>query len=325
LIWRASETRAREADRRSPHFTTTKPLSSMRHAIDQSPSATIRSIIAMLVAQAVFTANDTCVKLVAEGLPIGETMALRNGFATLYILVFAVLAGGLGMPRDVPVKAFGWRIVGEIGSTIAFLWALTRMPLADITALGQITPIAITAAGALFLREPVGWRRWLAALLGLLGVLLIVQPGTSAFTWAAVIALMANALGVLRDLATRVIGPSLSTLALVLSSVAAVLLAGIALLPFETWQIPSARELLLAMAAGLFLTLGYAFLIISLRTGDLAAVSPFRYSAILWALFAGYLLWGELPGPVPGLGIAIVVAAGLYTVHWERNSRQTSR
>lgn len=269
----------------------------------------------MLISQAAFTANDTCVKLVTEGMALGETMVLRNASATALILGYGLLAGGLVLPRNVPARPFGWRIVGEIGSTFLFFWALTRMPIADITAIGQITPLAITAAGALFLGEHVGWRRWIAAIVGFAGVLLIIQPGTSAFTWAAVVALGANAMGVLRDLATRILGPSLSTSTLALTSVVAVMVSGLAMAPFETWHLPSWREAGLLAVGGLFLSLGYVFLIVSLRTGDLATVSPFRYSAVLWAILSGYVLWGELPGLLPAAGIVIVVAAGLYSLH----------
>lgn len=286
--------------------------------IDLSRAATLKSIVAMLAAQAAFTANDTCVKLVTESLPLGETMVLRNALASLYILVYAAFAGGLSIPADTPRRAFSWRLVGEIGSTLLFLWALVRMPIADITAIGQITPLAITAAGAIFLGEPVGWRRWTAAFVGLAGVLLIVQPGTSAFTWAAIIALASNGFGVLRDLATRVIGPGLSTLTLTLTSIMTVMVAGLFFIPFETWHVPSGREAAILIVGAALLILGYALLIISMRTGDLATVSPFRYSAVLWALLSGYVLWGELPNVPSSIGIAIVVAAGLYALHRQR-------
>ncbi len=285
------------------------------HHIDKSHGATLKSVGAMLVAQAAFTANDACMKLAGETLPIGETVTLRNGFAAIYILIYAAFFGGLLFPRGALGSAFSWRIVGEIFSTFLFFWALARMPLADITGLNHITPLAIIAAGAVFLGEPVGWRRWLAAFAGLIGVLLIVQPGLTTFTWAAVIALIANAFGVLRDLATRVISPAFSTLALTLVSIVAVMLAGFSFAVFEEWRIPTAREFGLLMVAASFLTLGYFFIILSLRLGDLAAVTSLRYSAVVWALVLGFLIWGHLPDVMTSAGIVIIVAAGLYALH----------
>jgi drug/metabolite transporter (DMT)-like permease len=102
-----------------------------------------------------------------------------------------------------------------------------------------------------------------------------------------------------------------------------VLLSGLCLVPFETWQWPGVREIAIMFLGSLCLAMGYVLLIISLRTGDLAAVSPFRYSAILWAVLSGYLLWDQLPKATPALGIAIVVAAGLYALHTERLARQS--
>ncbi len=286
--------------------------------IDTSRRATLESIGAMLVAQAVFTFNDACMKLVTETLPLGEALVLRNGVACLYLLMYAALFGGLRLPRRIPSHAFGWRIVGEIASTFLFFTALAGMPIADLTALAQIAPLALTAAGALFLGEPTGWRRWLAALAGFVGAMLIMQPGSGAFTWASVIGLGAIAFGVLRDLTTRVVGLSFSTLTLVFTSIGSVFLASFSLALVETWAWPSGREIGIVLAGSLFLIAGYVFLIRSLRTGDLAAVNPFRYSAILWAIVVGWVLWGELPGEIPAMGIVIVVAAGLYTLHRER-------
>lgn len=292
------------------------------HLIDVSHSATLKSIFAMLAAQAVFTANDTCVKLVTEVLPLGETLVLRNAIATAAVLVYAALFGGLTWPRTKLGATFWWRIVAEIGATFMFFFALSRMPIGDITGLSQITPLAITAAGAVFLGEKVGWQHWAAAVAGFFGVLLIIQPGTSAFTWAAVIALGANAFGVLRDLTTRVVGPAFSTLTLTFTSVFAVLVSGFALAPFEVWQWPGLRETGILLLGSVCLAAGYVLLIVSLRTGSLSAVSPFRYSAIVWAVLSGYLLWGHLPDTVPAIGIAIVVAAGLYALHYERTEQQ---
>lgn len=133
-------------------------------------------ILAMLASMAFFVANDTCVKLIGEKLPLGELILLRNTAATIYILAFAAAFGGLMLPVNPPKRLLGWRMVMEVLSTLFFLSALIALPIADATAIAQFTPLAMTAAAAVFLKEPVGWRRWLAALVGLIGVLLIARP-----------------------------------------------------------------------------------------------------------------------------------------------------
>ena len=149
--------------------------------------ANITGIAAMLASMAAFVANDTCVKLIGETLPLGELIALRNVVATLYILAFAAIFGGLTLPENPQKRLLGWRLAAEFFSTLFFLSGLIALPIADATAIGQFTPIAITAAAAIFLKEHVGWRRWLATVFGLVGVLLIIRPGTSAYSPAALL------------------------------------------------------------------------------------------------------------------------------------------
>ena len=105
---------------------------------------------------------------------------------------------------------------------------------------------------------------------------------------------------------------------LTLMSAVAGVAAGVMLLPFETWVWPSARELGLIMLTALFLTLGYIFVIIAMRNGEVAVVSPFRYAVILFALLAGWVMWNELPDAIQFLGIVILTVAGIYTFHRER-------
>ncbi|MEQ1717155.1 MAG: DMT family transporter [Hyphomicrobium sp.] len=275
-------------------------------------------ILAMLAGMAFFTANDTCVKLIGEKLPLGELIVLRNVASTAYILAFAAVFGGLTLPRHPPVKPLIWRMIAEAASTLLFLSALIAMPIADATAIMQVLPLAITVAAAVYLKEPVGWRHWLAAIAGLCGVLLIAKPGTSAFNPAALLLLLAVGLVVARDLLTRVISNSVPTLTLTLMSAAAVAPSGLLLLPFETWVWPGPRELLLLAIGGACLTLAYALVIVAMRAGEVAVISPFRYAVILFAIFAGWLVWDETPDGVQLLGIAVLTAAGIYTVHRER-------
>lgn len=290
----------------------------------------LRGIVAMLISMAAFTANDVCVKLSSESLPLGEIIALRNAFASLFIVAalvyasggFAAAVRGLGLGTLTSGnlrRLLAWRLVGEVVATLLFLAALIRMQIADVTAIMQFTPLAVTAGAALVLGERVGWRRWLAAGIGLLGVLLIVRPGSTAFTPAALLALTAIGFVVVRDLATRRISVSaVSTSTLTLMSAVSVMASGLMLAPFETWSWPRPGEVATLMAAGAFLVAAYAFIIVAMRAGEVAVVGPFRYSVILWALAAGIAIWGEWPDRIAMAGIVIVTGAGVYTFHRER-------
>ena len=276
-------------------------------------------IAAMLISMAGFTANDTCIKLLSEHLPLGEIIVLRGAMASLYIAAFGMAVGGLHLPDDAPRRLLGWRVLAEISSTLFFLSGLIRLPIADATALAQATPLVMTAAAAIWLKEHIGARHWLAALAGLIGVLLIVQPGSAAFTPAALLILIAVVLVVIRDLATRAISRTVPTLTLTLMSALAVTPAGFLLLPFETWVWPSTSEAWLVVFGGLFLAGGYGFIIVAMRAGDVAVIAPFRYAVILFGLISGYLVWGQFPNRVALAGIAILTIAGLYTFHRERS------
>ena len=222
------------------------------------------------------------------------------------------------MPKNPPWRLLNWRMATEAFSTLTFLSALIAMPIADVTALAQFTPLAMTAAAAIILKEPVGWRRWLAAFVGLIGVMLIARPGTSAFSPAVAPLVAAIGLVIARDLLTRQIPVSVPTLTLTLMSAAITAPAGLLLLPFETWVVPTPHELTLLMAGGGFLTMAYACIVIAMRAGDVGVIAPFRYGVIVFALVSGWLIWEETPDRVQMLGIAIVTLAGLYTVHRER-------
>lgn len=281
-------------------------------------SGNVTGIIAMLGSTVAFVCNDTCVKLIGHSLPLGELIALRNLIATLFIVAFAAIFGGLTLPANPPARLLGWRMVAEFFATLLFLSGLVALPIADATAISQFAPLAISAAAAIFLKEHIGWSGWLAAVFGLFGVLLIVRPGTDTFSFGALLVLGAVAFIVLRDLATRLISNDVPTLTLTAMSASISILAGVSLWPLETWFVPSVEQLALLLLAAFFLAIAYALIVIAMRNGDIGVVSPFRYAIIVFAVLSGWLVWGELPDLGQMIGIAILTAAGLYTFHRER-------
>jgi drug/metabolite transporter (DMT)-like permease len=206
------------------------------------------------------------------------------------------------------------RAVTEVGATVLFLHALIRMPIADATAIMQFAPLAITAAAALFLGAPVGWRRWLATLAGLAGVMLIVRPGGTGANPAALLALAAVLFVAARDLLTQRIGAHVPSLVVASASALSVTIASLGFVPFETWRWPAPAALAALVGSGIGLLGGHYWMIVALRAGDIAVVAPFRYSIVLWAVAVGFVVWGEVPDLATWIGIATVTAAGLYTV-----------
>ncbi len=228
----------------------------------------LHGIAAMIAANAVLSANDACLKLASSTLPTGELIFIRNSIGALAALIVVLSVGAGGRLRQLPLGLFSGRAVTDICGSLLFIMSLVRMPFADAVAIGQCLPLMITAAAALVLGEAVGWRRWLATGIGFVGVLLIIRPGTSAFTPASLLGLGSVVAITVRDLITRRIPPAISSLLLAFLSMLAVAISSLGFLVVETWRIPNATELALLAAAGVMLFVGYVLLVMAMRSAS---------------------------------------------------------
>lgn len=271
----------------------------------------------MLVSMGCFVSSDTLIKIVGRDMPVGQIMFIRGLFAFLIVGVLALATGVIPKIKQALTPTVALRTFFEVGSTIFFFSGLMQLPFADAAAIGQFTPLAVTAGAAMFLSEPVGWRRWLATLVGLIGVLLIIRPGTSAFNPAAILIVACVFFVAARDLITKHMGSAIPVLLLILVSAAAVSVTGLFALAFETWISPSSPALGWLALSALGVTGGYYGAIVAMRAGEISVVAPFRYTAMLFALMWGFLIFGEVPDQITWAGIAIVVIAGVYTFHRE--------
>jgi drug/metabolite transporter (DMT)-like permease len=273
----------------------------------------------MAAAMATFNINDAITKAVSAEMNFGQVLLVRGLFATALIAVLALHQRALRPLRTVMMKAVVLRVVGEVGGTILLLAAIVNLPLANATAIIQVLPLAITLGAALTFGEPVGWRRWLAIAAGFIGVLIIVRPGVEGFNQFSLFALISVIFCAIRDLATRRIPAPIPSLFVTLLTTVSVTIAGAAtLVPLGGWTPPSGRALALLALAAVLLLIGYQCIIMALRTGDISAVAPFRYSALLWAMLLGYLVFGDRPDAVMVTGAAIIVLSGLYAFYRER-------
>jgi drug/metabolite transporter (DMT)-like permease len=268
----------------------------------------------MVIAMTTFTLNDTFMKLVTQTVPLSEAIALRG---TLTVLALLVLARVMGVTHFLPDagdrKLLAWRTVGEVGATITFLLALRQMPIANISAILQSLPLAVTLGAALLLGEKVGWRRMTAILVGFSGVMLIVRPGTEGFNVWSVLAIVSVGFVVVRDLSTKQFSAAIPSVVIALYSGLAVTIVGFAGLAIEPWRALNLTEALQICGAASLLIMGYMFIVMAMRAGDVAIIAPFRYSSLIVAILMGWLAFDALPGVLTLLGAAIVVATGLYT------------
>lgn len=278
----------------------------------------LRGILAMLACCLCFIINDTFVKMAGETLPLGQIVALRGIVATVAVATFAWATGQLSSVLHVVDGKIALRTVGEIGATFLYLSALMHMPIANISAIAQAAPLLITAAGAVFLGEMVGWRRWTAVVVGFVGILIIVRPGADGFNVYALVALASVFLVALRDVTTRLIPQTTPTLAITTFTTVAVMLSGFVMSIGEDWKPVGAREAFYLVGTGTFLLLGFMTVIVAMRSGDIGVVAPFRYSFIPYAILIGWLVWGDVPDLITLAGIAVVVGSGVYTFYRER-------
>ena len=273
----------------------------------------------MVIAMAGFTTNDAITKTMMSEMGEGQVMLVRGLFATGMILVLAWHRGALKRPGYAVHPMVALRALCDVLATVLFLLALTAMPLANISSVLQALPLAVTMGAALFLGEPVGWRRWLAIAVGFTGVLVIVRPGFEGFTIYSVLALGSVLFCAIRDLATKRIPDEVPTLLVSTVTAAAVALGGAALIgPTGGWSPMSMTQTGLLAGAAVLVLVGYQFIIMAMRTGEISYIAPFRYTALLWAILLGYLIFGELPDLAMIAGATIVIGSGLYALYRER-------
>ncbi|MEQ8354501.1 MAG: DMT family transporter [Kiloniellaceae bacterium] len=278
-----------------------------------------RGALFMTICMAGFVLNDAMVKLVTQDINLFQAIFLRGIFASLLIGALALWRGHLAyrVSRG-DGKLLILRIVGELGGTICYLTALMHIPIANATAILQALPLAVTLGAAVFLKEPVGWRRYTAIAIGFAGVMIIVRPGAEGFDAYAILAVIAVLFVTLRDLATRRLSAPVPSLFVAFCTATIITLFGALMLPFAVWQPVAADNLLYLAVAASSLFFGYVFSVSSMRVGEVAFVSPFRYTILIWAIILGIVIFGDLPDAWTLAGAAVIVATGVFTFYRER-------
>lgn len=276
-----------------------------------------KGMVLMSVGIGVITINDALMKLANEGLPLGEALFLRALFVWVMILIFMARAGGRSSlrvydwPRQLTRGAF------LIVSSWCFFFGLKSLPLAEAIAIASVGPLFLTMFAGPFLGEHVGWRRWCAVGVGFVGALIIIQPGGAGFEWAVLFPLTAAFLGAGRDIVQRQMSLGREgTVAILAVSTTCVGLSGLVTVPFA-WQTPSLYQILPIAAAGMLMGTAHYLMIEALRLSEAASIAPLRYSNFLWGTLWGFMIWGVLPQPNTWIGVAIIVASGLYILHRE--------
>jgi len=281
-------------------------------------SPNVRASLYMVLSMAGFTFNDVLVKSLHGALSSTQVMGVRGACLSALILLLLWQRGLLNRLGEAFTALVGMRASMELLATFFFLSALTQMSLASISAILQALPLVVTFGAAILFREPVGWRRWLAIFIGFAGVMIIIRPGTDGFHPASILMVVSVLFAAGRDLATRALPASTPSLIVTAATALLVTVAGFALtLANGTWVPVQGVQLGTLAMASVFLFFGYQFIILAMRTGDIAYVVPYRYTSLLWAVGLGYLVFDETPDKWTIVGSMIVISMGLFTLYRE--------
>ncbi len=279
----------------------------------------VRGALYMAISMAGFTINDTFVKLASSEMNVGQIMCVRGAFASVMMFLLCWKTGNLRPPRMLLNRAVFGRTIGEMLATITFLTGLAHMPIGNASAILQALPLAVTMAAALFLGERVGWRRWLAIIIGFIGVMIIVRPGTEGFNSWSLLILACVFFAAGRDLFTRSAHADIPSAFMSLTTACTITLAGLLLIvPMGGWSPMNGKSLAWLMTASIFILFGYQFIIQAMRSGEIGFVAPFRYTSLLWAIGLGYFVFDTVPDLAMIIGATLVVLSGVYTFHREQ-------
>jgi len=299
------------------------PLPEKKPATRPAPARADRPFrgIALILASTVFLgASDVTAKYLSATLPSIEIAWIR-------FLVFALIMSP-AMLRGSPLFALHsqrpglqvMRGVALLASSLFFISGLRFLPIAEASATGFVSPLFVTALSIAFLGERVGIRRWIATALGLIGVLIILRPGTSAFHPAAFFPMVSALAWATTLIMTRMMsGREHALTTMTWSSIVGVCVL-CALVPF-VWVAPSRHDILFGILIGVASTLGQWIVVLAFRYADASVLAPFSYTQLLWVSILGFVIFGEVPDIWTVLGAVFIVGSGLYTAHRERVRR----
>jgi drug/metabolite transporter (DMT)-like permease len=299
------------------------PLPERKPSARRAPARTDRPFkgIALILASTVFLGtSDVTAKYLSATLPSIEIAWIR-------FLVFALIMTPAMVPGT-PLYSLRttrpafqlMRGLALLGSSLLFISGLRYLPIAEASATGFVSPLFVTALSIVFLGESVGVRRWLATAAGLLGVLIILRPGTGAFHAAAFFPIVSALCWAATLIMTRMMsGREHAITTMTYSSIAGLCVLS-ALVPF-TWVAPSWHDILFGILIGVASTAGQWIVVLAFRYADASVLAPFSYSQLVWVSILGFLIFGEVPDVWTVVGAAFIVASGLYTAHRERVRR----
>jgi drug/metabolite transporter (DMT)-like permease len=282
------------------------------NGVNEARTGHVRAGFMMMLASLFFIINDTGVKILTQTLPTGSIITLRNGIASVLLLLYVFASGDGGRLSGMFGRWAILRTLVDAALTVFFLVALAHMPIANLTTIVQSLPIVVAALAIFTLRERPGLSRILTILAGFAGVLLIVQPGGADFTIYSMLGVGVVFLAAARDVMTRHIGLHVPGSVIAFGNILGVTFVGYGMSFAEGGLVwPSQSGWALGVLSGVFVAAGLVTLIKSLRMAPVSATAPFRYSVVLWSILSGYFVFGDVPNALAMGGIVLIIVSGI--------------
>ena len=291
-----------------------KMISGLKN-LKKGPSS-LRGILCMLGGALSLTINDAMAKYLTQSYPVGQVMALRGLSIILLLIAFLFFMNNLKALKIFSWKGHLFRAGAMTGSTFFFITGLSLLPITDAIAIAFVAPILTTILGVIILREAVSWKRWAAIFVGFFGVIIILQPTSDAFKIAAIAPMGAAAFGAARDVITRAISGSENSLSILFTSMLMITIAGFLTYPLG-WSAVKPNHIWIFITSSLLVGLAQYLMIEAFRLGEVALISPFKYSSLLWATLIGLVIWNDLPSKHVVLGAFILILSGIYLLRNE--------
>lgn len=258
---------------------------------------------------------DLCAKEILETYSLNQFVLLRSTFAIAILLAIAPRFGGYDALKT---RKIGWHVLRSVlavGAMFGFFYGVANMPLVNALTLGYTAPLMMTALAAIFLGDEVGWRRWTSVIVGFIGVLIMLRPGSGELSFAAIAVLIAAFCYACQAITARKLSGTESTLSLSFYVVVAPMIVAALLIGHEQWVTPDVTGWILIVGAALCSVGAWIGLVNGYRAVSPAAVAPLEYVALVGGAVAGYLIWDEVPEGQVLIGAAIIVASGLFVVY----------
>jgi drug/metabolite transporter (DMT)-like permease len=287
-----------------------------------SDNNTAKGMLCMVAGTFLLTTQDAITKWLTADFHAGEILFYRGLWMFPVLAVLIRMNGGVQTLRLNQPKGVMLRSLAALAASAFVTIALINLPLAETMALVFTAPLLLTAASPFLLGETVGWQRWAAIVVGFLGVLAMIQPGVDGFNSWVIFALLAALGSASRDIITRRLGTADSAVTVMFYTSVVALIAGAVTLPFGThW--PNLHQWGWFMLGGVLVTFAHLLVVMAFQLAAGVVVAPLKYLSLIWSAVIGFMIWGDVPGPLKFFGASLVVGAGLFIFYRETKAHRT--